>query len=80
MKSTGIIRHIDELGRMVVPKELRRKLDIADGDPVEIFSEGDRIVMVKYQPNCLFCGSAAELKEFKGKQICASCIASLTEK
>jgi UPF0042 nucleotide-binding protein len=64
-------------------KETRRRhplLDIADGDPVEIFSEGDRIVMVKYQPNCLFCGSAAELKEFKGKQICASCIASLTEK
>ena len=79
MKSTGIIRHIDELGRMVVPKELRRKLDIAEGDPVEIFSEGDRIVMVKYQPNCLFCGSSAELTEFKGKKICADCIAALNK-
>ena len=80
MKSTGIIRHIDELGRMVVPKELRKKLDIADGDPVEIFSDGDRIVLMKYQPNCHFCGSDENLVEFKGKKICSECIAALGAK
>ena len=80
MKSTGIIRHIDELGRLVVPKELRKKLDIADGDPVEIFSDGDRIVMVKYQPNCHFCSASTDLIDYKGKKVCASCIAELSAK
>ena len=80
MKSTGIVRHIDELGRIVVPKELRKKLGISNTDPVEIFTEGDRIILKKYTPVCHFCGSNDELTEFKDKNICASCINELSGK
>lgn len=58
MKSTGIIRKVDDLGRIVLPIELRRTLDIAERDELEIFMESDRIVLCKYEPACIFCGSA----------------------
>ena len=77
MKSTGIVRHIDELGRVVVPKEIRRKLGISNTDPVEIFTEGDRIILTKYVPVCHFCEG---LCEFKEKNICADCIGELRNK
>ena len=80
MKSTGIVRHIDELGRVVVPKELRRKLGIANTDPVEIYVEDDKIILKKYIPVCHFCGSTEDLTEYKEKNICSSCIADLTSK
>lgn len=74
MKSTGIVRHIDELGRIVVPKEMRKKMDIASSDPVEIYVDGDKIILTKYQPSCHFCGSEDSVSSFKGKKICRSCI------
>ena len=74
MKSTGIVRNIDELGRIVVPKELRKKLVISANDPVEISSEGDKIILTKYAPVCHFCGSTENVSEFKEKSICDSCI------
>ena len=74
MKSTGIIRNIDELGRLVVPKELRNKLGIAKNDPVEIYVEGEKIIIMKYLPVCHFCGSTDNISSFKTKKICASCI------
>ncbi len=77
MKSTGIVRHIDELGRIVVPKELRKKLGISACDPVEISSDGDRIILTKYSPVCHFCGSTEGIVEFKEKNICESCIKEL---
>lgn len=77
MKATGIVRHVDELGRIVVPKEMRTKMDILCGDPVEIFVEDDKIVLRKYAPNCLFCESADGVTVFKGKKICASCLEEL---
>lgn len=77
MKSTGIVRNIDELGRVVVPKELRKKLGIANTDPVEIYVEEDKIILKKYIPVCHFCGSTVGLQEFKEKNICLSCIAEL---
>ena len=73
MKSTGIIRKVDELGRIVLPIELRRTLDIAERDELEIFMENDRIVLQKYEPACLFCGSARSLISYKGKNICSQC-------
>lgn len=73
MKSTGIVRKVDELGRIVLPIELRRNLDIEVRDPVEIFLEGDRIILQKYEPACLFCGSANALMQYRGKNICAQC-------
>ncbi|WP_068786641.1 AbrB/MazE/SpoVT family DNA-binding domain-containing protein [Paenibacillus phocaensis] len=75
MKSTGIVRRIDDLGRVVIPMELRRTLGISEGDPLEIFVDGDKIILRKYQPGCCICGSIEELKSFHGKAICAECIA-----
>lgn len=80
MKSTGIVRNIDELGRIVVPKEIRKKLGITSSDPVEIFIDGERIILTKYARVCHFCGGVEALSEFKGKNICAACIGELGEK
>ena len=74
MKSTGIVRNIDELGRIVVPKEIRHRLGIANTDPVEIFVEDNKIILTKYTPVCHFCGSSEEIVSFKGKSICSTCI------
>ena len=68
MKDIGIVRNIDEMGRLVIPKEMRRKMDIDTGDEIEFFIEGDRIVLRKYQPSCLFCGGEGVLVEYKGKR------------
>ena len=77
MKSTGIVRSIDELGRIVVPKEFRKTLGISAGDPVEISSEGDKIILTKYSPVCHFCGSDESVTEFKEKSICRECIKAI---
>ncbi len=79
MKSTGIVRNIDELGRVVVPKELRKKLGINNGDPVEIYVEGEKIILTKYHPVCHFCGSSSDLIEYKEKNICKECVKALLE-
>ena len=79
MKSTGIIRQIDELGRFVLPIEIRRALNINIKDSLEIFSEGDRIILHKYQPTCLFCDSTEEITLFEGKRICRACLARLKD-
>lgn len=76
-KATGIVRSVDELGRIVLPVELRRVLDIPQGTPLEILMEGTRIVLRKYSRACSFCGRTERrvaLKEFCGKQICKQCI------
>lgn len=77
MKSTGIIRKIDELGRIVLPIELRRNLGIVEHDSLEIFVDGTQIILRKYSPSCIFCGSAEEVTEFKGQRICGGCKAEL---
>lgn len=73
MKATGIVRKVDELGRIVLPVELRRTLEIEERDPLEIYMEEDRIVLKKYQPSCIFCGSADIAVDFKGKHLCKKC-------
>ena len=77
VKSTGIVRKVDELGRIVLPIEIRRNLDIEERDPVEIFLDGDRIVLKKYEPACLFCGSSEGLTQYRGKNVCAQCVRNL---
>ncbi|MGM0413900.1 MAG: AbrB/MazE/SpoVT family DNA-binding domain-containing protein [Bacillota bacterium] len=74
MKSTGIVRKVDDLGRMVIPIELRKTMNIDKKDPMEIFVEEDRIILKKYEPACIFCGSAKNTSDFEGKIICQSCI------
>lgn len=77
MKATGIVRKIDELGRIVLPIEMRRTLGIGEKDPVEIFTEGESILLRKYQAACFFCDSAKDLITFQGKNICADCLRNL---
>ncbi|MBQ0125758.1 MAG: AbrB/MazE/SpoVT family DNA-binding domain-containing protein [Clostridiales bacterium] len=77
MKSTGIVRKIDELGRIVLPIEIRRNLDMERGDSVEIFVDDEKIVLKKYCPSCVFCGKADGISTFKGKLVCNECLAEL---
>ncbi|MEG1773537.1 MAG: AbrB/MazE/SpoVT family DNA-binding domain-containing protein [Oscillospiraceae bacterium] len=77
MKSTGIVRRIDDLGRIVLPIELRRTLGISDRDSLEIYVDNSSIILKKYEPACIFCGSADNITVYKDKNICASCLAEL---
>ena len=78
MKSTGIIRKVDDLGRIVLPIELRRTLDIAERDELEIYMENERIILQKYAPNCIFCGSSEGMVNHKGKNVCRECLKVLS--
>lgn len=73
MKSTGIIRKMDELGRVVIPIEIRNQFNIAEKDPVEIYVDGSSIVIKKYEPNCIFCGNTENLINYNDKLICEDC-------
>lgn len=77
MKSLGIIRRMDEVGRVVLPKELRETMEINYKDPFEIFAEDDTIILKKYHPTCTFCNNVDDIKTFNGKNICPECIAKI---
>lgn len=77
MKSTGIVRRIDDLGRIVLPVELRRTLDIGERENMEIFVDGSSVVLRKFRPTCIFCDSARDIAIFKGKNICPKCLREL---
>lgn len=80
MKSTGIVRRIDDLGRVVIPMELRRTLGITEGDPLEIFVDGDKIILRKYQPGCYLCGDVeGHMHDFYGKQVCTKCVKQVVQ-
>lgn len=79
LKSTGIIRRVDELGRVVIPIELRNKLHIIEKDPIEIFVDGSSIVLRKYEPNCVFCGSTKQLSTYKDKLVCEKCANKISD-
>lgn len=80
MKATGIVRRIDELGRFVIPKELRDTFNINPKDDVEMFTEDDKIILKKFQRTCTFCGSAEDIIEYKGKAVCSECMSELQVK
>jgi len=81
MKSTGIVRRVDELGRIVIPIELRRTLNIADGDPIEIFVDGERIILRKYHPDgsCSLCGAVENVTTVNGVLLCKPCIIRIAD-
>lgn len=79
MKPSGIVRRVDELGRIVLPIELRRALDIGEREPLEVVLDGECIVLRKCQPACVFCGSEEELLDYRGKRICSHCLLTLNE-
>ena len=80
MKSTGSVRKVDELGRIVLPIELRRTLGIEEKDRIEIFVDGESIILRKYQPACIFCDNARDIINYKGKNICPECIKAMNAK
>lgn len=77
MKSTGVVRKIDELGRIVLPIELRRNFDIGEKDALEIYVDQDMIILKKFTRSCVFCNNASDVVEFKGKNICLDCLSQL---
>lgn len=77
MKSTGIVRKVDELGRVVLPIELRRTLDIEEKDALEIYVDGPTIILKKYEPACIFCDNAKDVVIYRGKNICKECLDTL---
>ncbi len=77
MKSTGIVRKVDELGRVVLPIELRRTLSIMEKDALEIYVDGESVILKKYEPACIFCGNAKDVVHYKGKNICDTCISEM---
>ena len=79
MKSTGIVRKVDELGRIVLPIEMRRTLDIGKKDALEIYVEGSSVILKKYKPSCVFCDATKDITVFKGKNICPKCLKELKE-
>lgn len=79
MKSTGCVRRLDNLGRVVLPIELRRTMDIEEKDALEIYVDGDKIILKKYQPACIFCGNADEVVNYKGKNLCPTCIKDMVQ-
>lgn len=80
MKATGIVRRVDELGRIVLPIELRKTLGIAERDSLEIYVEDNAIILKKYEPTCVFCRNAQNVVQFKDKNVCQSCLAELRGK
>ncbi len=79
MKSTGIVRKVDELGRVVMPMELRRTLGIEKKDPLEIYVDGETIILKKFTPACIFCSNDVDVKEFKEKNVCGQCFGSISQ-
>ena len=79
MKSTGIIRKVDELGRVVIPIEIRNQFNIAEKDPIEIYVDGSSIVLKKYEPNCIFCGNTENLISYNDKLICEDCSKNISK-
>lgn len=77
MKSTGIVRKLDQLGRVVLPIELRNNMELPGGTPMEIYTDSNTIIIKKYQPGCIFCGSLDDVEHFKGQPICAKCKAGV---
>ena len=77
MKATGIVRKVDELGRIVLPIELRRNLDIAEKDALEIYVDGSSVILRKYEPCCVFCSDSSDVVNYKEKNICLSCLKEL---
>ena len=80
MKSTGIVRKVDELGRIVIPIELRRTMGIEEKDSLEIYIDEEKIILKKYEPACIFCGSAKDVSTYKGRNICSLCANEIARK
>lgn len=77
MKSTGIVRTVDSVGRMVLPAEIREKFGIKEGGELEIFVDSNSIILKKYEPTCIFCGSSKDITVFNERNLCSKCLNKL---
>ena len=77
MKSTGVVRRIDDLGRIVLPIEIRKNLNIGNRDAVEIFIDEDKVILKKYEPACIFCDNADDVILYRNKLVCRECVDKL---
>lgn len=80
MKSTGIVRKVDELGRVVIPIELRRTLGIEEKDALEIYVDNEKIILKKYEPACIFCGNATDVQHYRGRLVCRECATAMSNR
>jgi transcriptional pleiotropic regulator of transition state genes len=78
LKPAGVVRKVDQLGRIVLPKSLRKRYQMNEGDPVEILVQGDHIILERYRPRCVFCGSMEEVREFKERYLGSVCMTEMT--
>lgn len=78
MKPAGVVRKVDQLGRIVLPKSLRKRYQMNEGDPVEILVQGDHIILERYRPKCVFCGSMEQVSDFKERFICSQCLLEMS--
>ncbi|WP_435921856.1 AbrB/MazE/SpoVT family DNA-binding domain-containing protein [Paenibacillus sp. DYY-L-2] len=78
MKPAGVVRKVDQLGRIVLPKSLRKRYQMNEGDPVEILVQGDHIILERYRPKCVFCGSMEQVSDFKERFICGQCLLEMS--
>jgi len=74
MKATGIVRNLDALGRVVIPKELRDTFGLTSDTPVEILVENEDVILRAYKPDCIFCGEVKDVFNYEGKNICKECL------
>ncbi|EOS55880.1 MULTISPECIES: AbrB/MazE/SpoVT family DNA-binding domain-containing protein [Paenibacillus] len=79
MKPAGVVRKVDQLGRIVLPKSLRKRYQMNEGDPVEILVQGDHIILERYRPKCVFCGSMEHVSDFKERSICNQCLVEMSQ-
>lgn len=79
MKPAGVVRKVDQLGRIVLPKSLRKRYLMNEGDPVEIFVQGDHIILERYRPKCVLCGSMVDVRDFKDRYVCGVCMEEMAE-
>jgi len=77
LKPAGVVRKVDQLGRIVLPKSLRKRYQMNEGDPVEILVQGDQIILERYRPRCVFCSSMEGITEYKNRYLCARCITEM---
>lgn len=78
MKPAGVVRKVDQLGRIVLPKSLRKRYQMNEGDPVEILVQGDHIILERYRPRCVFCNTLDDVREFKERYLCGTCMTEMT--
>ncbi len=79
MRATGVVRRVDQLGRIVLPKKLRKEFEFNEKNDIELLIDGDTIVLRKFMPSCVFCNTRDDVNVYKGRNICEKCMDELKD-